>query len=83
MTTDAKWQDLFTRIAAFRASMVEHIGGLAALTDTISGAGLDAVAAEMSDRVMALAAGLEQLTREADGAQDETIPMSMSEVADG
>jgi hypothetical protein len=82
MTTDQQWQDLFTRIAAFRGLMVTEIGGLAALVDTVRDAGLDDVAREMSARCLALGAGLEQLTREADGAQDETMPMSMSEVAD-
>jgi hypothetical protein len=80
--TDPKWQDLFTRIAAFRASMVNHVGHIAALVDTIREAGLDDVANELGQHCLALGAGLEQLTREADGAQDETIPMLMSEVPD-
>jgi hypothetical protein len=80
--TEQKYQDLFTRIAAFRASMVEHVGGIAALADMIRDAGLDDIANELGQRTLALGAGLEQLTREADGAQDETIPMTMSEVAD-
>jgi hypothetical protein len=82
MPTEQQWQDHFTRIAAFRGLMVDEVGGLAALVDTVRDAGLEDVAREMAARCLALGAGLEQLTREADGAQDETVPMLMTEIPD-
>lgn len=80
--TERRIQDLFTRIAAFRASMVEHVGGIAIHVDVIRESGLDDIARDIGMHLIALGHGLETLTREADGAQDETIPMTMSEVAD-
>jgi hypothetical protein len=82
MPTDQKWEDMFTRIAAFRGLMVDEVGGIAALVDTIRDAGLDDIANELGRRCLSLGAGLEQLTREADGAQDETRDMLLGEVPD-
>lgn len=81
MSIDEKWERLFTRISAFRASLVDHVGRIAAQSETVRGAGLTDVADEIDRSVRELASGLETLTREADGAQDETIPMSFDEVA--
>jgi len=78
--TDSRWSDLFTAIAAHRASLVDVTGRVAVLSEIVRDAGLDAAADGLAACARELAAGLEVLTRKADGAQDETMDMAMADV---
>jgi len=81
--TEGKIADMFTAFAAFRMVIIDKAGRMQARADMLAGCGLDAIAEAEALDARELAAGVEVLTRIADGCQDETIPMSMSEVADG
>lgn len=78
--TEPRLADLFTAIAAFRGSLVRLSGELAELADEIESMAAPVDSAE-SVRAIArdLAAGLETLTRIADGAQDDTAVMVVGE----
>lgn len=80
---EGQWSDLFTGIAAHRAGLVDATGRLVVLAVQVRDAGLDDIADQMDAACRELAAGIETLTRIADGAQDDTQTMSLDEVADG
>lgn len=79
--SEGSWNDLFTVIAAFRKSVVDLAGRQQVHAGRVRDAGLDADADEAESIARELAAGLEQLTRVADGAQDDTQTMSLDDIA--